>query len=167
MSQAVVGLIGVVVGATVTGVFHYIVRRRADSLDARAAARLVHEALISASVPTLDSPRLPEVYDFQWFVDEWREHRGVLAWALTNEEWGGFTKLFRWRNRSPERGLEESTPMGRARKRSGGRSLRWKRGCWVCSIAICFVPSTRPRALPLAVGITGEPGSRQEIGPDR
>lgn len=87
MSQALVGLIGVIVGAAIAGGFQYGLRRRTDTLESRAAARLLGEALLNRHVPTPGDPRLPEVYDFQWIVDEWREHRAVLARSLTRQEW--------------------------------------------------------------------------------
>jgi hypothetical protein len=87
MSQALVGLIGVIVGTAIAGGFQYALRRRTDTSESRVAARLLGEALLNRHVPTPKDSSLPEVYDFEWIADEWREHRAVLARSLTWQQW--------------------------------------------------------------------------------
>jgi hypothetical protein len=89
MSQAIVGLIGVIVGGLITGGFQYALRQRDDHGQSRAAARLLRDAFLIARehAATRNLSQIMEVYDFQTAVDEWQEQRGALARTLTNKEW--------------------------------------------------------------------------------
>ena len=51
MSQAIAAGIGLIVGALVTGGVQYMLQRREDSLNSRAAARLLRDALLLSIMP--------------------------------------------------------------------------------------------------------------------
>ncbi len=89
MSQTVVALIGVALGAVCALAREYTLERRTEALNARAAARLLRDAFLDVSfrLPWGSESARPEIYDFNDAVEEWREHRTALARSLTNEEW--------------------------------------------------------------------------------
>jgi hypothetical protein len=90
MSAAVIGLVGVVIGASIAGATQFGLYRRVETRDARAAARLLRDALSGVvwSLPHRPRGSLPEKpFDFVFALSEWREHRAVLAKSLPNDEW--------------------------------------------------------------------------------
>lgn len=87
VSEAAIGLVGVVAGVILAGVFEYTLRRRTEARESRAAARLLRDAFFLVIDSFRPTDAAPEVYDFHFALDEWREHRAVLARELTNREW--------------------------------------------------------------------------------
>lgn len=89
VTEAVIGLIGVIVGAMCAGGVEYLIGWRAERLEARAAARLMMDALevVLFRLTASSSAALPAIYNFNATIEDWREHRGVLARSLTNEGW--------------------------------------------------------------------------------
>jgi hypothetical protein len=88
--EAIFGLLGVVVGAGLAGAFEYAFRKRSETGEARAAARLLlHDLRDLVWVePELEKDEAERRrYDFSQALQTWREHRGVLARILTNDEW--------------------------------------------------------------------------------
>ena len=91
MTAAIFGLIGVTLGALITGGTTYGMRRREERADMRAAARLVHSELGRAE-GTLDvalGGERPEVVipPGGFPSDEWQRYRDRFARLLTGAEW--------------------------------------------------------------------------------
>jgi hypothetical protein len=87
VTEAVFGLVGVLVGSAITWGIEVWRARRTDANEARVAARLVADELL-----TIDSHRggLPEFHrqrDLALQQEAWVEHRVVLARELTDEDW--------------------------------------------------------------------------------
>lgn len=88
MTAAVVGLIGVVVGASMNGLVQWLMTRRADRLNARTAARVVrfelrqYQELLRYSLSTRH-------WEVGYWISpvRWREHQARLSAACTGEEW--------------------------------------------------------------------------------
>jgi hypothetical protein len=96
MGQAVIGLIGVIVGALISGTGTFLLARRQEARQARAAARLLEVELravaadlhlLRESLQASDSHgdlrsglRLPP-------QPAWTEHKPLLAAVLTASEW--------------------------------------------------------------------------------
>ena len=98
MAQAIFGLIGVVIGAAVTGAVEWWRTRRESEIKGRAAARLVREELAGLTIALevaadLESDaRVAEsvrseiergIYD----ALAWQEQRALLAELLTDDAW--------------------------------------------------------------------------------
>ncbi len=88
VTTAVIGLIGVVIGAGVSGLVQWLMTRRSDRLAARTAARVVRYEL----------RQYRELLQFligagHWEVAywispvRWREHQTTLAGACASDEW--------------------------------------------------------------------------------
>src|SRR4051794_31757018 len=97
MAQAIFGLIGVIVGAVVTGLVEWWQARRTSANLRRAAARLVQDELVTAvgviTVALRDAQRaaatIREAVTQEAYISTamWREYRPVLAEALTLGAW--------------------------------------------------------------------------------
>ena len=90
MSAALLGLLGVVVGAIITGIAPVLMQRRADRLERRSAARLVRSELVRfstlARAAAQHSPEhLPQLHQIAPIL--WESYRAVLARVLTDEDW--------------------------------------------------------------------------------
>lgn len=90
MDPALATLVGVIVGATATGLTQWLFRRRDEARTVKVAARLLADALdnakgkVDAYMRHLDE-FMPDVNPG---VDElWTEHRATLAGHLTLGEW--------------------------------------------------------------------------------
>lgn len=105
MSQAIVGLIGVVIGGLLTGGVEFALERRRERRSGTAAARLVMESL-----DDIDSFIKASLARRAWLGDPseilsnaaWSEHRVVLAeapgfdgWYPVAGAWGWIVKLRR------------------------------------------------------------------------
>src|SRR5436309_103905 len=88
MSEAVVGLIGVVLGAGLAGASEHLARTRTVLADSRAAARLLRNQLELAleSLP-VNVSEMTGSYDFKDALEEWNAQRASLARSLTYGEW--------------------------------------------------------------------------------
>src|SRR4051794_25968997 len=96
MTEAIFGLVGVVIGGVLSGGVTLWVERVRERRGARSAARLVHYELIrvvSQLGVALDlrSP-LPFVERFP--TEAWRELRPVLARTLDTETWGAVLSAY-------------------------------------------------------------------------
>jgi hypothetical protein len=90
VTAAIFGLVGVVIGATLSGGIEYLARRREERATARALARAIHAHLMEmqsqcsyclerSNWTLMDTPFvLPEI---------WRENELVLARLLTWKQW--------------------------------------------------------------------------------
>jgi predicted polyphosphate/ATP-dependent NAD kinase len=79
VSQAIFSLVGVIIGVGLTVGLQYVLQRRAEAREARAAARLMRDALENwyiAEDPTVNT-----------LLEEWRVQRDVLARTLDNAAW--------------------------------------------------------------------------------
>jgi len=86
---AIVGLIGVGVGAMLTGVVEWVRESRRDARRARVGARLLRTDvfLVSRIVRrSIATQELPGYLDIS--LPSWREYRDLLASALDDEAWG-------------------------------------------------------------------------------
>ncbi|MEJ7787089.1 MAG: hypothetical protein WKF96_19985 [Solirubrobacteraceae bacterium] len=88
MSEAIFGLIGVVVGSAITWGIEIWRARRSDSDDARVAARLIAAELQSIdNARTVDLPELGRQKVLALEQDAWITHRSTLARELGDSEW--------------------------------------------------------------------------------
>jgi hypothetical protein len=90
VTEAIFGLLGVIVGAGLAGGFEYAFRKRSETGEARATARLLLHDLrdvvwVEPELENQESER--RRYDFSQALQTWGEHRGILARVLTNGEW--------------------------------------------------------------------------------
>jgi hypothetical protein len=98
MSEAIFGLVGVVVGATLSGFVSFALERRREHRGARASARLLEQELepfnnllygLRAGVLGHDEAtfraHVKELEDFT--LDLWTANREILAATLGIEEW--------------------------------------------------------------------------------
>ncbi len=100
MREALIGLVGVLVGALATGVFEYIFRRRSERATLRASSRVLHDQLFVVWDTTFlyrdaiepDTARR----DFSEVFEIWRETRGTLAAGLTVTEWEDVTEALKF-----------------------------------------------------------------------
>lgn len=89
MTAAIFGLVGVVIGALITGGTNYMLQVRAEQREVRAAARLMLQELTN----TGDAIRYALALDNHEFLrgvaseDEWKRHHLLLARHLSDEEW--------------------------------------------------------------------------------
>jgi hypothetical protein len=89
VTAAIFGLIGVIIGALITGGTNYVLQVRAERREIRAAARLMLQELTN----TGDAIRYAVKLDEREFLqsatreDEWKRHHLFLARHLSDEEW--------------------------------------------------------------------------------
>lgn len=105
MSEAVIGLVGVVIGGLLTGGVNYLLERRREKRSGQAAARLVHAALTNAST-FIEASLVERMWmgdPRQGLADDvWIEHRNGIAeapafdgWYPVSLAWGFITQLRR------------------------------------------------------------------------
>jgi hypothetical protein len=88
MTEAIFGLVGVLVGSAITWGIEVWRARRTGSDEARVAARLVADELQSLdNVRTVDLPQFVRQRDLALEQDAWLQQRAVLARELTDERW--------------------------------------------------------------------------------
>ena len=88
VTQAIFGLIGVLVGSLITWGIEVWRARRRDHDEARVAARLVVAELQTIeNVRTVDEPQFRRERELALQQDAWISHRAALARELDNEEW--------------------------------------------------------------------------------
>jgi hypothetical protein len=95
MGPAIIGLIGVIIGAMLSGSLTLLTKRRSDRQQARAAARLLESELRSVTQDLYllgDSLVADTAIDPQVFLNlppttSWDTYRSSLAALLTNDEW--------------------------------------------------------------------------------
>jgi hypothetical protein len=88
MTEAIFGLLGVVVGSAITWGIELWRARRNDANEARVAARLVADELQSISnARTVDEPQFRRQRDLALQQDAWVTHRAILARELTDSDW--------------------------------------------------------------------------------
>ena len=95
MTTAVVGLIGVLVGASVNGLIQWSMVRRSDRLHARTAARLVRYEL--GQFQELLRYALGEHHwEVGYWISpvRWRENQAILAAACSRKEWSGLETAY-------------------------------------------------------------------------
>lgn len=90
MTAAIIGLLGVIVGAIITGIGPILINRRTDLAERRSAARLVRTELVRfrtlANAAEQQSPEnLPQLHEITPIL--WQNYRAVLAHALTDKDW--------------------------------------------------------------------------------
>lgn len=89
MTQAIFGLVGVIVGALVTGGVSFVRDRRRESADLRAALRLVeddfHLLLMGLRAMAKAGVWHPRILTME--LTSWPEHRGILASHLSSDDW--------------------------------------------------------------------------------
>jgi hypothetical protein len=119
MPEAAYAIIGVVVGALSTGAVQYLLERRRNRVEARAAARLVYDELFDAGDKAKQTLREIEergrtvfpLADIEPRDEMWVEHRGRLAAVLSGAEWSQLERVTRARM-TLKRRLAERTPDG-------------------------------------------------------
>jgi hypothetical protein len=89
MSEAIFGLVGVLVGSVTTGMLQWLLARRAERIEGRAAIRLVMQDFFSAQA--LARPvRATGVWGIElddFILEGWIEYRKRLASDLDPEMW--------------------------------------------------------------------------------
>jgi hypothetical protein len=111
MTEAIIGLVGVLVGGLVSGGATYLMAQRAERAKLRAAARLVEnelqhvQSLVHFDLMNLDVLRGMEA-DSEWIeglpppnllavsTDVWLKHQGILAEALAAEKWYSLQRAY-------------------------------------------------------------------------
>jgi hypothetical protein len=103
MGQAIIGLVGVVIGGLLTGGVEFALERRRERRRGQAAARLVH-----AELSDIDAYVKASLFRRAWLADpkevlqgeSWREEKGALAeapgfdgWYPISGAWGWITQL--------------------------------------------------------------------------
>ena len=89
MTAAIFGLVGVVIGALITGGTNYVLQVRAERREIRAAARLMLQELTNSG----DAIRYAIKLNDREFLhgatseNEWNRHHLFLARHLSDEEW--------------------------------------------------------------------------------
>jgi hypothetical protein len=119
MPEAAYAIIGVVVGALSTGAVQYLLERRRNLVEARAAARLVYDELLEAGDRAKQTLREIEeqgrtvfpLADIEPRDEMWVEHRGRLAAVLRGAEWSQLERVTRARM-TLKRRLAERTREG-------------------------------------------------------
>lgn len=98
MSAAIFGLIGVVVGALVTGGVDYVMQRRREKAELRQARRVVAGELSDLwyQLETITAgDRWPGEVPEEWFASRmWEAHRPVLASQLSDEDWNELARIY-------------------------------------------------------------------------
>jgi len=89
MTAAIFGLIGVVIGALITGGTNYVLQVRAERREIRAAARLMLQELANTGSAIRYALKLNdrEFLRGATHEDEWHRHHMLLARHLSDEEW--------------------------------------------------------------------------------
>jgi hypothetical protein len=88
MTEAIFGLLGVVIGSAITWGIELWRARRTDADQARVAARLVADELRSISnARTVDEPQFRRERELALQQDAWVTHRVTLARELTDDDW--------------------------------------------------------------------------------
>ena len=105
MAEAIFGLMGVVVGAGITGALEWLQLRRTRAYSRRAAIRLVGAELLTAratleAVADADSDEQAR-HDLQDAVTggfaavaAWEQHRNVLAEELADDQWDDVVRAY-------------------------------------------------------------------------
>jgi hypothetical protein len=96
MTAAIFGLIGVVVGAALTGAVNWLLERRRERAEAQAAARLLKsevEAAISDVASTLAEGMWPISYQPTW-RQSWSSYRRPLAARMDPEAFEAAAKAY-------------------------------------------------------------------------
>ncbi len=89
MGPAIIGLVGVVIGAVITSGFQWIASARADTSRERVAARVMHDEIwwwyvaAKQAVYDADLSKLPERGEL---FNAWKQYRSDLA-RLTSSDW--------------------------------------------------------------------------------
>jgi hypothetical protein len=89
MTAAVFGLIGVVIGALITGGTNYFLQVRAERREVRAVARLMLQDLSGSADLirfALDRDE-PQLLEDSFNEEEWKRHHLLLARHLSDDEW--------------------------------------------------------------------------------
>ena len=103
MSAAIFGLLGVVVGAVLTGGVDYVMARRQEKAELRQSTRLVADELHSLWLMVdlilergqLPPARLPgEEAERLFSTDSWQAHKPVLARGLRQEQWRALATVY-------------------------------------------------------------------------
>jgi hypothetical protein len=106
MTEAIIGLVGVLLGGLISGGAAYILAKRADQARLRAAARLVELELVAAQSAlngrlhvirnTLSHQGWDKIRPRgrEFSVSHWLEHRGTLAAALSPGDWYAVQRAF-------------------------------------------------------------------------
>jgi len=88
MTEAIFGLLGVLIGSGITWGMELWRARRGESDQARVAARLVIDELRSiANVRTANEPEFKRQKELALVQDAWHTHRPALARELSYEGW--------------------------------------------------------------------------------
>jgi hypothetical protein len=98
MGPAIIGLIGVIIGAIVTSGFQWLGNARADSSRERIAARVLRDELWwwhAAAVGALERQRLADIADPSDLFAAWKQYRSDLA-GLTAGDWNTIGQAVRW-----------------------------------------------------------------------
>jgi len=95
MTEAIFGLIGVLIGGLLNGGVTYLTERRRQAGDAKVAARLVADELEvnEVALGSCEKQKSLSIMS-RASVSEWRKHRGTLAAALTDDEWRSLRSVF-------------------------------------------------------------------------
>ena len=138
VGQALIGLLGVVVGAVITGGAGYLMARRAERRARRAALRLIAHEITNLDVQMqppssfiADSAvRLDVLSSFS--LDLWTQHRQELAESLDDDDWtaisNAYSVLELFKSWGEELTIDRITPDRLAIFRDGAAAMRHAAG---------------------------------------
>jgi hypothetical protein len=96
MTEAIFGLIGVVIGGLLNGGVSFLVRKRQEKDEARVASRLV-QVEIEWNQRNVEGALEAGTWDrirTSVTTDEWEQHRTVLAAVLKDLEWSSLNAYY-------------------------------------------------------------------------
>jgi hypothetical protein len=111
MTEAIIGLVGVLIGGLVSGGATYLLARRSERIRVMASARLLEDELVGIAntlesvleaiahgrteYPLVDAPWEVRIPSFEKFSPAlWDEHKGRLAETLSDEAWIAVTDAY-------------------------------------------------------------------------
>jgi hypothetical protein len=95
MTEAIFGLVGVVIGGLLNGGVTWLIERGRLQGDVKVAARLVASELEMNQVAAASAITSESRGNLTFgSVDEWKQRRETLASALSDEEWSGIDNYF-------------------------------------------------------------------------
>lgn len=94
---AIFGLVGVIVGGTITGGSTYFFERRRERRELKRASRLLDEELLiaeTAATMCVEQRKWWPREDVELTTEAWREYRGVIALELSYAAWRAVSLAF-------------------------------------------------------------------------
>jgi hypothetical protein len=132
VTAAIFGLIGVIIGALITGGVSYALQVRLERRELRAVARLMLQELGSADLIRFALDRDDrQLLDDEPIEDEWKRHHLLLARHLPDDDWDAVALGY------GERMVVLSLLVGEENADSGRRTLPAPSAAWTPRVRSC------------------------------